>query len=107
MGLSWSVVPFTLHDHFSSVLVSPNSILEDSAVYTCTVEANNDGSDDSPAILAAFKECRTNRRIVFSNTTYNIEKMMTTTDLENTQIEIHGTLVVRLDNLAISVMSQL
>ncbi|EXF82577.1 polygalacturonase, partial [Colletotrichum fioriniae PJ7] len=94
--------PFTLHDHFSSVLVSQNSILEDSAVYTCTGEANNDGSDDSPAILAAFKECRKNRRIVFSNTTYNIEKMMTTTDLENTQIEIHGTLVMRLDNLAIS-----
>ncbi|KXH57868.1 polygalacturonase, partial [Colletotrichum salicis] len=69
------------------------NILEDRAVYTCTVEANNDGSDDSPAILAAFKECRKNRRVIFSNTMYNIQKMMTTTDLENTQIEIHGTLL--------------
>nr|XP_036589104.1 polygalacturonase [Colletotrichum truncatum]KAF6800746.1 polygalacturonase [Colletotrichum truncatum] len=63
------------------------------AVYTCTVPANNDGTDDSPAILDAFKECRKNRRIVFSNTTYHIRRMMTTTDLENTQIEIHGTLL--------------
>ncbi|KAK1493091.1 polygalacturonase [Colletotrichum tamarilloi] len=93
LDLSWVVVLFTLHGLSSTVLASPNNVLEDRAVYTCTVEANNDGSDDSPAILAAFKECRKNRRIVFSNTTYNIEKMMTTTDLENTQIEIHGTLV--------------
>ncbi|KAE9582786.1 hypothetical protein CGMCC3_g1123 [Colletotrichum fructicola] len=64
------------------------------AVYTCTVPANNNGTDDSPAILAAFKECRKGRRIVFSNTTYHVNQMMTTTDLEDTQIEIHGTLLV-------------
>ncbi|KAL3303923.1 glycoside hydrolase family 28 protein [Colletotrichum asianum] len=63
------------------------------AIYTCTVPANNNGTDDSPAILAAFKECRKGRRIVFSNTTYHVNQMMTTTDLEDTQIEIHGTLL--------------
>lgn len=64
------------------------------AIYTCTVPANNNGTDDSPAILAAFKECRKGRRIVFSNTTYHVNQMMTNSDLEDTQIEIHGTLLV-------------
>ena len=59
----------------------------------CIVPASNNGEDDSPAILAAFEKCRTNALIVFQNTTYHIGTVMKVTDLENVNIEIHGTLL--------------
>ncbi|PSN61898.1 polygalacturonase [Corynespora cassiicola Philippines] len=59
----------------------------------CIVPASNNGEDDSPAILAAFEKCRTNALIVFQNTTYHIGTVMKFTDLENVNIEIHGTLL--------------
>ncbi|KAI0466869.1 glycoside hydrolase family 28 protein [Xylaria cf. heliscus] len=59
----------------------------------CIVPANNDGTDDTPSILAAFSKCRSHARIVFQNTTYYIDQVMNTTDLVETDIEIHGTLL--------------
>lgn len=60
----------------------------------CTIPANGDGSDDAPAILAAFKTCRSHGRIVFQNTTYHINSVMKTTDLVETDIQIKGKLLV-------------
>lgn len=59
----------------------------------CTIPANKNGSDDSPAILQTFKICRKNSIIVFQNTTYNIGQVMKVTDLENVRIEVRGTLL--------------
>ncbi|KAK6538620.1 hypothetical protein TWF694_010198 [Orbilia ellipsospora] len=62
------------------------------ATPTCIVAANNSGSDDTPAILDAFGKCSRNAKIVFQNTTYNVNQVMNTTNLYNCEIEIHGTL---------------
>ncbi|KAF4843177.1 Alpha-L-rhamnosidase rgxB [Colletotrichum siamense] len=59
----------------------------------CVVPANNDGSDDTPAILAAFDECKTDGHIVFENVTYHIGQVMKTTDLNNVKVDIKGTLL--------------
>ncbi|KAJ4986750.1 exo-rhamnogalacturonase b [Stagonosporopsis vannaccii] len=59
----------------------------------CVVPANNNGTDDSPAILAAFRTCKQDSRIIFQNTTYHIGQVMKVTDLDNVKIEIHGTLL--------------
>lgn len=66
---------------------------ERSDVRRCVIPAKNDGTDDSPAILAAFSECRQNSEIIFQNTTYNIAQVMNLTGLNNVKIEIHGTLL--------------
>lgn len=55
--------------------------------------ANNDGTDDTEGILEAFTKCRSHGRIVFRNTTYYINQVMNTTDLVETDIDIHGTLL--------------
>lgn len=59
----------------------------------CVIPANNNGTDDSPAIIAAFSECRRDSEIIFKNTTYNIAQVMNITDLDNVKIEVHGTLL--------------
>ncbi|KAI8302889.1 hypothetical protein K4K59_000334 [Colletotrichum sp. SAR11_240] len=59
----------------------------------CVVPANGDGSDDTPAILAAFDKCKTDGHIVFENVTYHIGQVMKTTDLNNVKIDIKGTLL--------------
>lgn len=60
----------------------------------CVVPANEDGSDDTPAILEAFHTCRSHGRIVFQNTTYHINQIMKTVGLVETDIHIYGTLLV-------------
>ncbi|ETS81570.1 hypothetical protein PFICI_06572 [Pestalotiopsis fici W106-1] len=69
------------------------SITADKRVYTCTIEANGDGSDDAPAIRDAFTECQSNARIVFQNTTYYINSPLNTTTLSNVDIDIYGYLL--------------
>ncbi|KAL3290716.1 glycoside hydrolase family 28 protein [Colletotrichum asianum] len=59
----------------------------------CVVPANGDGSDETPAILAAFDKCKTDGHIVFENVTYHIGQVMKTTDLNNVKIDIKGTLL--------------
>lgn len=63
----------------------------------CIIAANGDGSDDSPAILEAFDKCKSNGHIVFENTTYYIDKVMNTTELDDVKIDIKGTLLVSHD----------
>lgn len=69
------------------------SLQDRSAVRRCVVPAKNDGTDDSPAILAVFCNCKRDSEIVFQNTTYNIAQVMNVTGLENVKIEVHGTLL--------------
>lgn len=64
----------------------------------CEVPANEDGSDDSDAIHEAFEDCGQGGTVVFSNTTYHVEKVLNTTGLEDCSIELKGTLLVRLPN---------
>ncbi|KAF4946202.1 hypothetical protein FSARC_14253 [Fusarium sarcochroum] len=59
----------------------------------CAIPANEDGSDDSPAILSAFKSCARKGHIVFENKTYHIHKTLKTTNLKDTRVDIHGTLL--------------
>jgi hypothetical protein len=62
----------------------------------CEVPAHGNGTDDSPAILAAVEKCGQGGTIVFSNTTYHVEKVMNTTGMNNVEIQLRGTLLVRL-----------
>lgn len=64
-----------------------------SNIRRCVIPANNDGTDDSPAIMAAFRECSQDSEIIFQNTTYNIAQAMSITNLTNVKIEVHGTLL--------------
>ncbi|CEL08645.1 hypothetical protein ASPCAL11792 [Aspergillus calidoustus] len=59
---------------------------------TCTVPATEDGSDDAPAIIKAFKRCKRDSTIIFQNTTYNIGTAMNLKDLDNVRIDIQGRL---------------
>ncbi|KAF4962368.1 hypothetical protein FSARC_9553 [Fusarium sarcochroum] len=59
----------------------------------CVIPAKNTGEDDSPAILEAFNKCGKSGRIVFTNTTYHIGKVMKTIGLKDTEIQIRGTLL--------------
>ncbi|KAK5082513.1 hypothetical protein LTR70_008206 [Exophiala xenobiotica] len=61
---------------------------------TCSIPAlNNPQGDDSPAILAAFNECKRDGHIIFENTTYYIGIVMKTTGLKDVDIEVKGTLL--------------
>ncbi|KAH7014301.1 galacturan 1,4-alpha-galacturonidase B [Microdochium trichocladiopsis] len=62
---------------------------------TCEVKAAGDPNiDDAPTVLAAFERCGNNSRIVFAaDTIYHINSVMEVRDLQNVQIDIHGTLL--------------
>lgn len=59
---------------------------------TCTVTPLDTGKDDTPQILDAFKQCGTDGKVVLTEGLFNIGQVMRTTDLNNCDIEIHGTL---------------
>ncbi|KAL4902341.1 hypothetical protein BDW74DRAFT_180844 [Aspergillus multicolor] len=59
---------------------------------TCTIPASPNNTDDSPAILSAFKTCKKDSIILFQNTTYTIGTALNLTGLENVRIDIKGTL---------------
>jgi galacturan 1,4-alpha-galacturonidase len=61
----------------------------------CVVRPSLTGKDDAPAIVEAFIRCGQNGRVVFTNHTYRIHSVMNTTGLSNCDIELHGTLLVR------------
>lgn len=63
---------------------------------TCVVEPACDGSDDAPSVIQAFQECGKNGKVVFLNETYYINSVMNTTNLENCEIDLRGTLLVSL-----------
>ena len=57
---------------------------------TCIVPAIGGGEDDGPAILAAFKECSRNAKIVLDKY-YVVDTLLLTTNLENVEVELSGT----------------
>jgi galacturan 1,4-alpha-galacturonidase len=57
----------------------------------CTVRPSQDGSNDAPAILHAFKDCGKNGRVEFLNETYHIESIMNITGLKDVEIDLKGT----------------
>ncbi|KAL4884225.1 exopolygalacturonase B [Aspergillus karnatakaensis] len=59
----------------------------------CVVKAQNDGTDDAPAIRQAFDICGHNGNVIFENTTYHINSPLTTTDLFDCRVDIFGTLL--------------
>lgn len=61
----------------------------------CEVRANNDGTDDSVAIHEAFKDCGQGGTVLFSNTTYHVERALETMGLDDCRVELKGTLLVR------------
>ena len=77
---------------FASAL--PQTVARSSAQQTCTIQASRNGSDDAPAILSAFQECGQGGRIVFQNTTYNINTVMNTTGLSDVHVDVYGYLLV-------------
>ncbi|KAJ7779678.1 putative rhamnogalacturonase A [Mycena metata] len=58
---------------------------------TCTVHAAGNGTDDAPAILAAFAKCGKGGNIVLPSANYTISQPMTT-HLEGGQFDLHGYL---------------
>ncbi|TBU59413.1 pectin lyase-like protein [Dichomitus squalens] len=57
---------------------------------TCHVPAIGGGEDDGPAILAAFKECSKNAKIVLDKY-YVVDTLLLTKGLENVDVELSGT----------------
>ena len=57
---------------------------------TCVVPAIGGGEDDGPAILAAFKECSRNAKIVLDKY-YVVDTLLLTENLENVEVELSGT----------------
>ncbi|KAF8855626.1 pectin lyase-like protein [Acephala macrosclerotiorum] len=58
---------------------------------TWVVRTQLNSTDDTPAILDAFKHCGQGGSIVFLNQTYNINSIMNTTGLKDCEINIYGT----------------
>jgi hypothetical protein len=63
---------------------------------TCTVEAGgSELIDDGPAIRSAFYQCGRGGKVAFLNTTYHVNTILNTTGLEDCEIDLQGTLLVR------------
>lgn len=58
---------------------------------TCTVHAIGNGTDDAPAILAAFEKCGRGGQIVLPSENYTIAQPMTT-HMEHARLDLHGYL---------------
>uniref|UniRef100_A0A0W0G391 galacturonan 1,4-alpha-galacturonidase n=1 Tax=Moniliophthora roreri TaxID=221103 RepID=A0A0W0G391_MONRR len=58
----------------------------------CTVERNDDGSDDSQHILDAFEACKTDGTITFQQANYSAFTPISLTGLKNVTIHLNGNL---------------
>ncbi|KAF2167153.1 glycoside hydrolase family 28 protein [Zasmidium cellare ATCC 36951] len=59
----------------------------------CHVHNPGNGSDAAPFIIKAFQTCGRHGKVVFDNTTYHVNSVMTITDLHNVEVDVRGTLV--------------
>lgn len=75
-----------------SIFASPSGY---NGTKECVVKPDPNGGDDAPAILDAFRDCGRNGKVTFLNETYHVNSVMTTTGLENVEVDIKGTLLVR------------
>jgi len=84
----------SIHPSSTSGYGSPTST---QSGITCTVTPAANGADSAAVIRKAFKSCGRAKagqrnRIVFKNTTYTIGSVLETTNLQNVDIELYGTL---------------
>jgi hypothetical protein len=71
---------------------------------TCTIQSSSSNeTDDAPAILQAFRECGIGGKVVFLPTTYHVNSVMNVTWLKDAEIDIQGTLLVRLPKMSLRV----
>lgn len=79
-----------------SLLVAPLSpVAAKDHQNSCVIKSGGTNvTDDSPAILKAFRDCGQNGRIVFEPTTYYVNSVMNISCLDNVDINIRGTLLV-------------
>ncbi|KAF1850260.1 glycoside hydrolase family 28 protein [Cucurbitaria berberidis CBS 394.84] len=67
---------------------------------TCTIKASGTNkTDDAPAILTAFKECRKHGKIIFEPKTYYVNSALNISGLEDVEIDIQGQLLWSTDIL--------
>lgn len=59
----------------------------------CHVHSPGNGGDAAPYIIQAFKRCGRNGKVIFDNTTYNVNTVMNITGLSNVEVDVRGTLV--------------
>lgn len=63
---------------------------------TCVVKASGTNTtDDAPAILEAFTQCGRRGKVVFEPTTYYVNSALNVTWLDDVEIDLQGTLLVR------------
>ncbi|KAF9006976.1 pectin lyase fold/virulence factor [Cyathus striatus] len=62
------------------------------ATGNCTVERNNDGSDDSQLILKAFTDCAVDSTITFQRANYSAYTPITLSNLKNITVYLNGNL---------------
>ncbi|KAL0079946.1 glycoside hydrolase family 28 protein [Phycomyces blakesleeanus] len=76
----------------SLILISCWLISSALARKTCVIPASKvSGADDSLAIIDAFSRCKKNGEVVFSKgTTYNVQKAMNITGLDDVHISLRG-----------------
>ncbi|KAH7097874.1 pectin lyase fold/virulence factor [Auriculariales sp. MPI-PUGE-AT-0066] len=61
----------------------------------CTVEhSEDDGADDSPAILTAFQDCKLDSVITFEQKNYSALTPISLTDLKNVTVRINGNILL-------------
>ncbi|OQE90328.1 hypothetical protein PENNAL_c0012G08201 [Penicillium nalgiovense] len=78
-----------------SLLIAPLSpVAAKDHQSSCVIKSGGTNvTDDSPAILKAFRDCGQNGRIVFEPTTYYVNSAMNISCLDNVDINIRGTLL--------------
>ncbi|GKT63350.1 glycoside hydrolase family 28 protein [Colletotrichum tofieldiae] len=78
----------------SQTLITLLSVLSSAAALTCQVPGGT--SDDSPAILAALKQCNNGGTVVLDKT-YTIGSVLQTESLSNIAIQLSGTVSLSTD----------
>ncbi|GKT89524.1 glycoside hydrolase family 28 protein [Colletotrichum tofieldiae] len=78
----------------SQTLITLLSVLSSAAALTCQVPGGT--SDDSPAILAALKQCNNGGTVVLDKT-YTIGSVLQTESLSNIAIQLSGTISLSTD----------
>lgn len=62
----------------------------------CVPASGTNTTDDAPAIIEAFKECGHGGKVLFQNTTYYVNTVINISGLNDCEIDLQGTLLVRI-----------
>ena len=86
----------------ASILVPLSAAGASKARNVCVVDPTpSNATDVAPAIIKAFEECGRHGRVVFKPANYYVNSVMDVQGLEDVEIDIQGTLVVRADSLTL------